>query len=369
VVIHRRTFLQGAAASLAAARLGSAFAQDSVPPQRGKEPTTIYNNYYKQMEAERFDPLTAPAELLDRYGLPRLPEPSSPLYDFLRELLAPPLQFAEPMIQFPIVPATYTSQRFQRGPVVSGSFESSRNWSGAYIQPNHGNSFTDVAGIWKIPAISMPGGPAGSLPPASSVWVGLDGQRRYFDSILPQIGTRQEFDASGVANYWAWYQCWMRDQPTTYTPTQVPILVTSNDIVFGWVQVQSPIVAVVAMAKLNPPFAFWAWPIPAPHSPNGRQARISGATAEWVVERPSPTLFPDLLNPLPKYDPIVFSACITRAAPTTNAPNGVFENLDGARFIQMFDRKDSPARTIGLAKSERIGLAPRRTFRVDYVGP
>ena len=48
-------------------------------------------------------------------------------------------------------------------------------------------------------------------------------------------------------------QWWMRDQPSTYKPTPVPILVTSNDIVFGMVQVQSPFVAVVAMAKPTPP--------------------------------------------------------------------------------------------------------------------
>jgi hypothetical protein len=367
--MQRRTFLQGAAASLAAARFGSAFAQDSVPSQRGQEPTTIYNDNYKQMEAERFDPLKAPAELLDHYGLPRLQDPSSPLYEIWRELLAPPLRFAAPLtLLSPIVTATHTSQRFQRGPVVSGSFESSRNWSGAYIQPHDGNSFTDVAGIWKIPDISMPGGPSGGLPPASSIWVGLDGQRRYFDSTLPQIGTRQEFDGSGVIKYWAWYQWWMRDLPSTYTPSQVPIIVTSNDIVFGIVQVQSPNNAVVAMAKLNPPFEFWSLPIAAPIY-NGKQVQISGATAEWVVERPSPTLFPNLLNPLPRYDPIVFRSCVARAAPTYDASVGVFENLDGARFIQMFDRKEGPARTIRLAKSARIGLAPRHTFRVDYVGP
>ena len=43
----------------------------------------------------------------------------------------------------------------------------------------------------------MPGGPGGGLLPASSIWVGLDGQRRYFDLTLPQIGTRQEFDGWG----------------------------------------------------------------------------------------------------------------------------------------------------------------------------
>ena len=281
----------------------------------------------------------------------------------MSKIFSQPLRFAEPRIASAINTDNRTSLRFQlaRGPIVNGSSKSSRNWSGAYIQPHHGNVFTDVAGIWTIPEITNPIGPSGGLPPASSIWVGLDGQRHYFNSTLPQIGTRQEFDAHGAIKYWGWYQWWMRDEPSTYTPSQIPIILTGNDTVFSIVQVQSPTKVVVAMAKLNPPVEFWSVSKDAPSS-----ARISGATAEWVVERPSPKDAPEMLNPLPGSDPIVFKSCVARAATTFNAPIGVLQNLDGAQLIQMFEPRPNPARTIRLARATRVGLAspPRIPGRI-----
>ena len=48
----------------------------------------------------------------------------------------------------------------------------------------------------------------------SSTWIGFDGQRRYYRSTLPQIGTAQNIDpVTGVPtrSYFAWWQWWVRD--------------------------------------------------------------------------------------------------------------------------------------------------------------
>ena len=88
--MQRRTFLQGATASLAAARFASAFAQDNVPPQPGKEPTHhIQMTITSRWKREKLRPARASLRIAGKSapGLPRLPEPSSPLYDFLQRAL------------------------------------------------------------------------------------------------------------------------------------------------------------------------------------------------------------------------------------------------------------------------------------------
>ena len=79
---------------------------------------------------------------------------------------------------------------------ASGRRESSLNWSGAYVTPRNGRQFTEVHGRWEVPAVAVPSGTSGSPEFRSSIWIGLDGQRRYFDSSLPQIGTAQVLNAS-----------------------------------------------------------------------------------------------------------------------------------------------------------------------------
>jgi hypothetical protein len=258
--MHRRTFLQGAAVSVAAGRFAPAFAQQPSAQQSTlpQEPTTIYSQYADELRQRQINPLEAPPEILRQFGLPRPPSQSSPAYPVWRDIFSRELRysFSQPMF----LTSTYqTNPRFQQvQPRITTRYESSPNWSGAYVHPRDGNMMVEIVGSWRIPGISMPGGLSGALPPACTIWVGLDGQRRYINSSLPQIGTRQEFDTSGTPKYTAWYQWWVRGQASPVTIPQVPISLQQGDKVLCMVQASGPSEAFVAMAKLGPSFAFWS---------------------------------------------------------------------------------------------------------------
>jgi hypothetical protein len=110
-------------------------------------------------------------------------------------LASPPIRLgsgSEP--QIPWRNATISSSSVDP-PALGTRYETSPNWSGAYITPKRSRMFTEVHGSWQVPTPSPPVDGKGS-PPAdgdyrSSAWIGLDGQRRYLNSSLPQIGTSQ----------------------------------------------------------------------------------------------------------------------------------------------------------------------------------
>jgi hypothetical protein len=366
--MQRRTFLQGAAASIVAARFGAAFAQGQNPPQGNapREPTIIYNEHSDELRERKINPLDAPPEVLSEFGLPQAPSQYSPIYPLWREMFSRPLLylFAETIA---METAYQTNPRFQQVQAAAASrYETSPNWSGAYVHPRAGNMLVDVVGSWRIPGIAMPGGLSGVLPPACSIWVGLDGQRRYFDSSLPQIGTRQQFDSSGNPQYIGWYQWWVRDQPPPAAIPQVPISLTQGDMVLCLVQASAPSEAIVAMLKFGSVFEFWSRKIQ-PLVVTGPLPVISGATAEWVVERPT-LLGSDKLHLLPRFDPVEFTNCYADEALAINSPDTVIESLHGARFIQLFEKLDDPERISMLSKPRHLLSDDQYAFRVNFIG-
>jgi hypothetical protein len=72
--------------------------------------------------------------------------------------------------------------------------------------------------------------------------------------------------------------------------------------------------------------------------PRGKiRPAISGAMAEWILERPE-TL--DLVDPklqlFPKYDPVKFRHCVAGTAPTAGLPTSE-ETLSGSRLFRLFE--------------------------------
>lgn len=367
--MERRTFLQGAAASIVAARFGAAFAQERNPSQDKDQqpPTIIYNRNYETLDREKINPLTAQAELLRRYGLPLPPSRSSPIYPLWVETFNRPLIYA-PAESLTLAVENQTNPRFQQAQAsIATRYETSRNWSGAYVHPRDGNMLLDVAGTWRIPGVDTNGGLSGVWPPTCSIWVGLDGQRLYINSSLPQIGTWQQIDACGTLTYFAWYQWWVRGQPPLSNLPLVPIDLAEGDVVVCRVQASGPSAAVVSMIKLGPMPQFWSTPIMPGVSPfTGQLPVISGATAEWVVERPT-VLGSDQLYRVPRFDPVVFTNCAAEEALELNLPT-VVQNLRGARFIQLFEQLGDPQRISLLAKPRYLMADDRDAFRVDYIG-
>lgn len=325
-----------------------------------------------------FDAAHAGPDTLRRYGVPPLPDPKLqpvPRRAWERVFGQPlhllPFTFDHGLdrrTQFRLLP-----RRLEAAPAAQTRFEGSSNWSGAYVSANRGRRFVQVWGLWTVPdALKVPPPPMQGDPGKAykvACWIGLDGQRRYFDASLPQIGTTAILHPDGTKGAEAWVQWWARDEaglkilvlPLPVAPGQSVACVVT---VIGPQQVGCIIVnlsTLTAMAlSFTPPFA---------HVPGGGMAkpRVSGATAEWIVERPRDVDLARWEN-FPDYGQTRFELCLAvegdrpdLASVLTGLPMG----LQGARDIRMFDTLTGPARTQYISMPHKVDNG---TLRVRYGG-
>jgi hypothetical protein len=186
--------------------------------------------------------------------------------------------------------------------IPRGRLSSSRNWAGAAIFANRGDRFNQVIASWTVPEVK-PG--SGEGPWVCSTWIGIDGLRRWMRS-MPQMGTTQVVGDTGerddsnnpLPQYFAWWQWWLRGRSL-----QVPVVVPGVTI--------APGKKVYCCVTLLPPdqpdpgdrhhVQFFlrvdgsAYPVmlapPPTNDPDGldggRGVPASGASAEWILERPT----------------------------------------------------------------------------------
>jgi Peptidase A4 family len=321
-------------------------------------------HFYEKPPQDLNPLILQPAELA-KYGIPPRPnaEEFPALADFWDEMFSPPLIFTEPTFDLPATPIRISARLFL---TTSGHDESSFNWSGAYITPRDGQQFTEVHGRWVVPGVMAPAGAVGNPEFRSSVWIGLDGARRYSDSTLPQIGTAQCVNPPIGPPFFLWWQWWMRDNPTTFCPAVVPIAVLPGHRILVKLEVLSEtqvrfLIKNGTTGQNYPPFKMDA----PSHPVTGRQAEVSGATAEWIVERPANMA--TVLYNLPDYHQVTFTSCY--AVQATLLPGGgpgLERTLDEATLISMYDIEGNPPRRVTISKPERLD-ADR--FQANYVGP
>ncbi len=237
-------------------------------------------------------------------------------------------------------------------------FENSRNWSGATIAAHGDRSLVFVLGLWRMPTVDavpvIPGKPGGL-----SMWVGLDGTRRDFDSSLPQIGTTATVNPGSV-DYSAWTQWWARDTNNT-GPVPLAVPVAAGDLMGGAVFVRDPFTVGMVLINLDAvlpvcmPVTVTSPPVLRPTGM--QQPRISGGSADWVLERPA--LLPDIahpfdreLAPFPAYSPTKFEFCAAGQAPRLDLA-GVFE----AEWRDLLAaRRDPDVRSAAHAGPNRVHL-------------
>jgi hypothetical protein len=319
----------------------------------------IRNTTYFFDPPDDFNPLEANPDELGQYGIPPQPdaEAAPEHFKLWMKLFAPPLRFETAEFSFQAAGTRLNP----RGPVAYRTrHEASANWSGAYITPKHDRMFTELFGSWYVPNPSPPataGGLSAHDEFRSSTWIGLDGQRRYRNSSLPQIGTAQfvrVVDGQPVRTFKTWWQWWMRGQRNPPVTLSLKIrpgdLVTCSLIVVDRRTVRFFIKNRTTGIHLKP----------FQRNPPSPALTISGATAEWVMERPT-HLSSDKLYPLPQYDSLHFSDCLAIAA---HAPGerGHEEMLPGARLIDMYEVREHPHRIAEISVAKREGDQEVATF-------
>ncbi|HEX3179016.1 MAG TPA: G1 family glutamic endopeptidase [Methylomirabilota bacterium] len=309
-----------------------------------------------------FDPLSATAEQLEQFGLP--PRPDARLHEAAfrvwERMMSQPLQILPPV--FPVLTGKFDYRINVRMLVLRrpvSNLESSSNWSGGYITANHTRAFLMVFGSWTIPTPNQPAGaPDGDYRCAT--WIGLDGVRRYSDS-LPQLGTTQTVVvASGVTTRTveAWWQWWIRGANNPPVPFPAPFTVAiGQQVTCGLVVISSTRVRIFMKNDATGQFARYDVDAPGAASSLATIAALRGANAEWIAERPM-QLGSTILYPLADYGSVDFSNCLTVVPAQVR-------DLRGARFIRMKEMRLPPLRSKILSSAGKVD-ARQTVMRVRY---
>lgn len=305
-----------------------------------------------------FDPIRNPADRarLEEFWLPSMPDPDheAELYEHWKEMFSEPLRFVWAKSQ----------------PFFVNPFETSPNWSGAYVLPENALRYTRVTGRWEVPQVSVGTGPNPySLPYRCSIWIGLDGKKRWTRS-MPQVGTAHTIQLDGtVEDPTFWWQWWLRDGISEpHNISGVPIAV--GDVVLCNLTAVSPTFVRFHVKNRNTG-SFATIGVFEPHS-------LLGSSAEWIIERPANPAGPSVssamgapnhgpLFPLPDYGVVTFTRCATRAElePGTGVQHGLPWEPRLIRMVQTFPQ---PTRSEVISMPTRRGQAPR-AVRLAYRRP
>jgi hypothetical protein len=141
-----------------------------------------------------FQPLTASAADLAKYGLPARPPASTPALAAWKAVME---RFKrEAPDRFFDVPATPTRVPATIGP---NTLVKNTTWSGN-VDPYNGSTYTIAQANWTEPTVTATASSSGSY-----IWVGMQGHCAPTCAQLPQDGTSQGY-SGGRASYSAWYQ-------------------------------------------------------------------------------------------------------------------------------------------------------------------
>jgi hypothetical protein len=316
-----------------------------------------------------FDPLTASPDELKYYWLPAKPDPAHQpeLYEHWSEMMSPAPTFVLPESEEPphalvdSLPGPPNSQR------PRSRLQNSRNWSGAYISANHANRFMRVVGRWTVPHIK-PGTRADGEPPGlpfkCSIWIGLDGKKRWTSS-MPQVGSVHEIQDGGTSEcHDLWWQWWKRksdavDDNLPWKIKGVPI--RPDDLILCSLSVCATHPEIVRLHVLNRTSGIFA-------TVQLKREAVLGSTAEWVVERPGDWLTPVGINregplfPLPDYDEVIIDRCATEHDPPPAAPAFLPRLIRMKQKFPQFNR-------VAVISQPSIRREPPARVRVNYRKP
>jgi hypothetical protein len=313
-----------------------------------------------------FDPLKAGAAELLKYGFSLEPDPtiSPERHASWKRLFSQKLYFVDAEFALPPLPAFQRPGRRRQPVLKRRNHEKSLNWCGAYVTAKEARTFTEIHADWTVPQPDPPtqqgSGAVLDGDYRSSTWIGFDGQRRYLNSSLPQIGTAQEVvvvNGQPTRKIYAWVQWWVSDH------SSIPVVLSSLLISAGDVITCSMVVmnrTTVRFYIKNQTTGAFVAPFeqsaPLFHPPDGRepvQLEVSGATAQWIMERPAALTSGHQLFELPNYGKVTFSNCYAvSSSHGTEHPEG----LSGATLINMRATREHPHRSAAISKSKLPGI-------------
>ena len=326
-----------------------------------------------------FDASLASPALLRRYGLPPRPDPDA--QPLLRQVWNRGFGAPLTLQKFPFVRAALVEEtRYQTYeiPLSDTRVETSSNWSGAYLTANRDKQFLQIWGVWTVPAhLRLPPPPFQGRPGVEyrcATWIGLDGQRLYFDSSLPQIGTSSTLKANGSTTVKAWVQWWARGIANAQ-PQRLGLAVAPGNQVLAVLTAWDSQSVIFVMVNLSDMSAIAVKGTAPTVNLDGISAtpQIAGATAEWIVERPAipnqPLVYgkPPLYN-FPDYGCIEFDLCMAVEGESVDIFSlfgGLPQDLQGERLIRMFDVLFNPARTAFISMPRKLNDT---AVRVQYGG-
>jgi hypothetical protein len=360
------------------------------PPQRGASPVRASpvraapKSKFPPVPP-KFNPLEAKPEDLLKYGLPARPDyvTQPNLLAAWKRIFAQPATFVQaifardPIEVLPAPPPNAHSM------VLSTRIEDSQNWSGAMVVPDGGNQIVQIFGEWTVPRPDLPAfsddlGPAGQANDYDcSTWIGLDGDRRYLDSTMPQVGTAQvlHVGANGTATpeYYAWFEWWARYPVKLLRRRLKHFLINSEMSVMAMIAVMdSQNVAVIfrTFAGSASQITLFFRPIPDVFVDASKMTQvtphISGATAEWIMERPhTPGAPPTVFDLFPSYTGTQFSYCVAGMAPQPGVATSE-KILTSPRLLRIYEVPPNPPSRVRLVSMPK--LRSTTSLQVDYGG-
>jgi hypothetical protein len=273
------------------------------------------------------------------------------------------------------------------------SYQKTGNWCGALVAPDSGTQFVLMFGEWTVPELSEP--PAALRLHKNQAnyhcvtWIGFDGDRRYFNASLPQVGTEQVLTAEGTKCS-AWFQWWARDQVglTAYNLKNVGIESGMTVMAMIWAYERNKVSvafrASAPKAGKGQQDKLLIFSVDAPQvflsKLEGQRGNpeVSGATAEWIMERPqTPELDNASFLPFPQYAPVRFENCVVGSALISGDGPGAAQQSRQAcsekllvrpRLVRLFESvppDGSVERTRLLSITQRLDAT---TIEVRYCG-
>ena len=240
-----------------------------------------------------FDPLTAVAAELERYGFPprRAERPAVELYRRVWGRLKDKYRYVEPAIAAGGGPSRPRHPTFSPDNV---------NWSGGVVVPPAGKSFCGIQADWIVPDVYPP---LQNLGYWIGSWIGLDGYTGAGANFVLQAGIAQEvYYQSGSLHrdIYPWYE-WYPDNivkiaGVPVSPGDFVVVIISTAMPPG----QGSTNATVYFANTTNG-ASMSVPISAPSG-----VQLVGNSAEWIVEQPLPIPGGDTL---PDYGEVFFADC------------------------------------------------------------